>query len=505
MLSRVHSGAVIGIESIPILVEVNTGLPGEPRFITVGLPDAAVKESHDRVGSALINNGFLMPKTRTVVNLSPGNLRKEGPIYDLPIALGVIKSTGQANLPKLDDFIIAGELSLSGELLPIAGCVALAMQARRYHRKLILPKISAEAAAFVHDIEIFAVSSLHEVVQFLSREITLPKMNKEITVGRMRHYFDVDFSEVKGQKALRRAVEVAVAGEHNLLMVGTPGSGKSMIAKRIPTIMPTPTLEEFLEILSVYSSCQKVSSIDEVKRPFRAPHHTISDVGLLGGGSYPIPGEISLAHNGVLFLDELPEFRRSTLEVLRQPLEDGTIAISRSAAKVEFPCSFMLIAAMNPCPCGFLGDPKRECFCSPGQIQRYRSKISGPLLDRIDLHVDVRPIDTSELRYRKPAENSDAIRERIIGAREVQKRRKGSNNFTNAKMGQEDLRQYCSLDGTCETLLTSAIDTLALSARAHDRILKVARTIADLEKKEDILEEHLLEAIHYRSLDRKLF
>jgi magnesium chelatase family protein len=505
MLSKVHSGAVVGIESIPILIEVNTGLPGEPRFITVGLPDAAVRESQDRVGSALMNNGFLMPKTRTVVNLSPGSLRKEGPIYDLPIALGVIKSTGQANLPNLSDFIIAGELSLSGDLLPIAGCIALAMQARKYRKKLILPVISAETAAFVHDVEIFAANSLPEVVQFLSQEITLPKMDMRFTVDMTQRYFDVDFSEVKGQMALRRAVEVAVAGGHNLLMVGTPGSGKSMVAKRIPTIMPTPMLEEFLEILSIYSSCQSVNSIGELRRPFRAPHHTISDVGLLGGGSYPIPGEISLAHNGVLFLDELPEFRRSTLEVLRQPLEDGFIAISRSAAKVQFPCSFMLIAAMNPCPCGFLGDSKRECLCLPGQIQRYRSKISGPLLDRIDLHVDVRPIDTSELRDQQSTEDSTAIRERVIGAREIQKRRKCVNNFTNAKMSQSDLREYCFLNEACELLLTSAIDTLALSARAHDRILKVARTIADLDEAENISEGHLLEAIHYRSLDRKLF
>jgi magnesium chelatase family protein len=505
MLSKVHSGAVIGIESIPILVEVNTGLPGEPRFITVGLPDTAVKESQDRVGSALMNNGFLMPKTRTVVNLSPGNLRKEGPIYDLPIALGVIKSTGQANLPDLGYFIIAWELSLAGELLPITGCIALAMQARKYHKKLILPKISAETAAFVHDIEIFAANSLDEVVQFLSQEIVLPKPNVKISTDREENFFDVDFSEIKGQKTLRRAVEVAVSGGHNLLMVGTPGSGKSMVAKRIPTIMPTPTLEEFLEILSVYSSCQRVNSIDEVRRPFRAPHHTISDLGLLGGGNYPIPGEISLTHNGVLFLDELAEFRRSTLEVLRQPLEDGFIAIPRSAAKVQFPCSFMLIAAMNPCPCGFLGDSKRECLCLPGQIQRYRSKVSGPLLDRIDLHVDVRPIDTSELRYQQPSESSAAMRERVIAAREIQKERKQANNFTNSKMNQSDLRKYCSLNRACEVLLTSAIDTLALSARAHDRSLKTAQTMADLEGVEDISENHLLESIHYRSLDRKLF
>jgi magnesium chelatase family protein len=505
MLTRVHSGAVVGIEGLPLLIEVNTGLPGEPRFITVGLPDAAVKESQDRVGSALMNNGFSMPKTRTVVNLSPGNLRKEGPIYDLPIALGVIKSTGQAPLSRLEDFIIAGELSLSGELLPVVGAIALAMQARKYKKKLILPKISAKMASFVGDVELFSAGNLSEVVRFLSQEIALPRMDSPIAGDLSPGHFEVDFSEVKGQRALRRAVEVAVAGGHNLLMVGTPGSGKSMIAKRIPTIMPTPTLEEFLEILSIYSICHSIQSVEDVRRPFRAPHHTISDVGLLGGGSYPVPGEISLAHNGVLFLDELPEFHRSTLEVLRQPLEDGFIAISRSAAKVQFPCSFMLIAAMNPCPCGFLGDPTRNCLCSPGQIQRYRSRISGPLLDRIDLHVDVRPIDISELRHREPAESSAAIRERVLGARGIQKLRNRETCATNAKMGHRDLLEFCKLNAHCERLLAAAIGTLGLSARAHDRILKVARTIADLESAGDITENHLLEAIHYRSMDRKLF
>ncbi|MDR1434970.1 MAG: YifB family Mg chelatase-like AAA ATPase [Puniceicoccales bacterium] len=505
MLSRVHSGAVVGIEGLPILIETNTGLPGEPKFITVGLPDAAVKESQDRVSSALMNNGFSMPKMRTIVNLSPGNLRKEGPIYDLPIALGIIGSTGQARLSALEEFIIAGELSLAGDLLPIAGAIALAIQARKYKKKLILPKISAEIASFVSDIEIFAANTLGEVVQFLSREITLHRVSMEKEIEGQREVFDVDFAEVKGQKALRRAVEVAVAGGHNLLMVGTPGSGKSMIAKRIPTIMPRPTLEEFLEILSVYSACHAVNSMTSIKRPFRAPHHTISEVGLLGGGIYPMPGEVSLAHNGVLFLDELPEFRRSTLEVLRQPLEDGCVAISRSAAKVQFPCSFMLIAAMNPCPCGFLGDSKRECLCSPGQIQRYRSKISGPLLDRIDIHIDVRPIDISELRYKNPEEPSEVIRQRIVGARAIQKSRNCRDRATNATMRHGDLLQFCQLSPGCELLLTSAIDRLALSARAHDRILKVARTIADLENVENIGEHHLLEAIHYRSMDRKLF
>ncbi|MDR2807219.1 MAG: YifB family Mg chelatase-like AAA ATPase [Puniceicoccales bacterium] len=505
MLSRVHSGAVIGIEGLPVLVEVNTDLPGDPKFITVGLPDTAVKESQDRVGSALMNHGFSMPKMRTIVNLSPGNLRKEGPIYDLPIALGVIKSTQQAFLQRLDEFIIAGELGLSGNLLPISGAIALAMQARKHKKKLLLPKVSAEMAAFVSDVETFGANTLDEVVQFLSQKKELPKVSQAVNLEDQRGVFDVDFSEVKGQATLRRAIEVAVAGGHNLLMIGTPGSGKSMVAKRIPTIMPTPTLEEFLEILSIYSLGHMTNMVVALGRPFRAPHHTISDAGLLGGGSYPGPGEVSLAHHGVLFLDELPEFRRSTLEVLRQPLEDGWISISRSSAKVQFPCSFMLIAAMNPCPCGFLGDPKRECLCSPGQIQRYRSKISGPLLDRIDIHIDVRPINVKEMRYQKPAESSAAIRQRIVKAREIQKLRNRKDCTINAKMGYGDLVRFCQLDVRSETLLTSAIEALSLSARAHDRILKVARTIADLEGVENIGETHLLEAIHYRSMDRKLF
>ncbi|MDR2201063.1 MAG: YifB family Mg chelatase-like AAA ATPase [Puniceicoccales bacterium] len=503
MLSRIHSGAVLGIEGLPVWVEVNTGLPGEPKFITVGLPDAAVRESQDRVSSALMNNGFSMAKTRTIVNLSPGNLRKEGPIYDLPIALGIIKSTGQASLVRLEEFVIAGELSLSGDLMPISGAVALAMQARKYKKKLILPKASAEMATYVSDIDIFAAGTFREVVGFLSRENELPKLRRE-RVGE-EEAFDVDFSEVKGQLALRRAVEVAVAGGHNLLMVGSPGTGKSMIAKRIPTIMPKPTLEEFLEILSIHSSCQKTYPSVAFKRPFRAPHHTISDIGLLGGGNYPVPGEVSLAHNGVLFLDELAEFRRSTLEILRQPLEDGFVDISRYAAKVQFPCSFMLIGAMNPCPCGFLGDSRKECLCSPGQIQRYRSRISGPLMDRIDIHIDVRPIDTGELRQEKIGESSEAIRQRVTLAREIQRARNRPGCITNAKMKQRDLRQFCKLNAQGERLLTSAIDRLSLSGRAHDRILKVARTIADLEQSETIGENHLLEAIHYRSMDRKLF
>ncbi|MDE6576043.1 MAG: YifB family Mg chelatase-like AAA ATPase [Opitutales bacterium] len=503
MLSRVHSGALMGIESIPIVVEVNTNLPGDPKFLTVGLPDAAVRESQERVHSALQSSGFSMPKTRTVVNLSPGNLRKEGALYDLPIALGVLRSTGQALLHHLEDYIIAGELSLSGEILPIQGSIALAMQARKYHKKLILPLASAETAVFVSDLEIYGAHNLLEVVRFLSREEGLPQVKTHWIPKSVS--FDVDFSEVKGQQALKRAVEVAVAGGHNLLMVGTPGSGKSMIARRIPTIMPPPTVEEFLEILAVYSTCGHVHSPKDIKRPFRAPHHTISDIGLLGGGKYPTPGEVSLAHNGVLFLDELPEFQRATLEVLRQPLEDGFVSISRNMAKVEFPCSLMLIAAMNPCPCGFLGDPKRECICSPHQIQRYRSRISGPLLDRIDIHTEVRPISTGEFHDKNSGELSVTIRERIVRARERQCTRNPATMSTNAKLNAAALQQFCELDHAGDQLLTSAIERLGLSARAHDRILKVARTIADLEAAETIREEHLLEAIHYRSLDRKIF
>lgn len=538
MLSRINSVAFVGIEGISVRVEVETNLPGDPKFLIVGLPDNAVKESHERVQAALMNNRFAMPKTRTLVNLSPGDLRKEGPIYDLPIALGVITSTRQALLPLLKDFIIVGELSLSGELLPVPGSVALAMQARKFHKKLILPHVSAEIAAFVSDVEIYSAKRLAQIVSFLSGTLELPKISRTRPLIRMNFQkgkeakvdkkfiqkgnefgdkegqnftsepsleYDVDFSEIKGQPELRRAVEVAVAGGHNLLMVGTPGSGKSMIAKRIPTIMPEPTLEEFLEILSIYSVDHVVQSVHEIKRPFRTPHHTISDVGLLGGGRDPKPGEISLAHNGVLFLDELPEFHRSTLEVLRQPLENGAIIISRSAGKVKFPCSFMLIAAMNPCPCGFLGDPKRTCLCSPTQIQRYRSRISGPLLDRIDIHVDVRPVEASTLREKSEGERSAEIRERIVSARKIQAQRNPKQATVNAKLRVKDLQQICALDTAGDRLLMTAIEQLGLSARAHDRILKVARTIADLEASESIREHHLLEAIHYRTMDRKLF
>ena len=501
MLSNIYSGAISGIDALEVHVEVNTNLPGEPRFTVVGLPDTAVKESQDRVNSALLNSGFGMPKTRTIVNLSPGNIRKSGSLYDLPIALGVIKSTGQAFLKKTDDFIFAGELSLSGQLLPIVGPIALALLARKTGKSLILPTLSAKLAALVTDVKVYGIDTLPEVLNFLEgTHSILPIDNsKNDLIVQNREHFNVNFSEIKGQMAARRAVEIAVAGGHNMIMVGLPGSGKSMIAKRIPTIMPTPNLDELLEILSIYSAYESLEKFCSINRPFRAPHHTISDIGLLGGGTFPRPGEISLAHNGVLFLDELPEFRRSTLEVLRQPLEDGFVTISRSSGKVTFPSNFMLIAAMNPCPCGFFGDPTRTCHCSAMQIQRYRSKISGPLLDRIDIHINVKPLAAQELQNYAEGESSELIRSRVEKARAIQSDRfKFSKCKINARMSTKDINKYCTLDSASQEVLTAAVDNLGLSARAYSRILKVARTIADLDGAENISQYHLLEAIHYR-------
>lgn len=509
MLARVNSGALIGVEALSVEVEVNSGEKGEPRTFMVGLPDTAVKESLNRVSSALSNSGFAMPMTKMTVNLAPGDIRKEGPIYDLPISLGIIASTGGLDDSKLKDFVIAGELSLSGELRAICGGVSLALLARSSGRRgVILPPESAAEATLVEGIEVYTAKNLRELVDFLNGKTELEPL-KDSPFRRTAEIPDAfDFADVKGQHQVRRAVEVAVAGGHNLLMVGPPGSGKSMIAKRIPSIMPAPSLEEFLEILGIYSASGLSQSSENkfFKRPFRAPHHTISRVGLSGGGPNPKPGEISLAHNGVLFLDELPEFG-SILDNLRQPMEDGRLTISRAAGKVTLPCKFMLVAAMNPCKCGYLGDPRKKCRCTPTQIQQYRSRVSGPLLDRIDIHVEASALPLSDLSKTEHAESSADIRKRVIAAREIQAARFADTRLaskTNAAMDSQQIRKYCALDAEQAGILSAAMEELNLSARAWDRILKVSRTIADLDNSDKIQTQHLLEAINYRSLDRTI-
>jgi magnesium chelatase family protein len=512
MLATIASAALQGIDAAAVHVEVNTGESGLPGLVLVGLPDAAVKESRDRVSSAVANSGFKMPWTRTTINLAPGNVRKEGPIYDLPIALGLLVATGQLAAGELDRFLIAGELGLSGALRPVRGALAMARLARNLGKRgLLLPPLSAAEASLVEGLEVYQADSLDGAFRFLAGQTKLqplPPDRARLQISASASVDGADFAEIKGQGALRRAVEVAVAGNHNLMIIGPPGSGKSMIAKRIPTIMPAPTLEEHLEILCIHSAAGRTLSGEMTwgTRPFRGPHHTISDIGLLGGGTIPGPGEISLAHHGVLFLDELPEFKRSALEVLRQPLEDGVVTISRSAGKVTLPCCFMLVAAMNPCPCGYLGDARHDCRCSPTQIQRYRARISGPLLDRIDLHVEAPALSIEELRSGRAGETSAVVRQRIAAARARQHARfAGSKVTSNARMSHAQIRRHCTLDRALGDLLQGAMEQLRLSARAYDRILKVAHTIADLAGADRIEPPHLLEAIQYRSLDRNLF
>lgn len=511
MLSTVTSGAIIGVHGEPVQVEVNTGEMGELRFVLVGLPDAAVKESQDRVFSALTNSSFSTPITRTTINLAPGHIRKEGPMYDLPIALGLLLATQQLTAHNLEDYLIAGELSLSGATRPIKGALALTTLAKKMGKKgVILPPLSAQEASLVEGINVYAADSLQTACKLLSGNHDIKPLvySKNPNPTLIPDTYECDFKEIKGQKSLRRAIEVAVSGGHNLLMIGPPGSGKSMVAKRIPTIIPQPTTDEFLEILSIQSAAGITIQNQKIhfNRPFRSPHHTISDVGLLGGGSIPGPGEISLAHNGVLFMDELPEFKRTTLEVLRQPLEDGHVSISRSAGKITLPCNFMLVAAMNPCPCGYLGDPQRECRCNSHQIQRYRSRISGPLLDRIDIHIDAPAISIAQLNQSEHGETSHNIKLRVEKTRLIQQERfKHSKANHNSHMSQAELEAHCKLDPQELQLLNQAMEELKLSARAYHRILKVARTIADIDENEKIQSKHLLEAIQYRTLDRNLF
>lgn len=509
MLAKTFGSAVYGVDAITITVEANV-LKGRKYFI-VGLPDNAVKESVQRVESAIKSSGFLMPRTKLVINLAPADIRKSGSAFDLAIAISTLIASEQISIATAPtDFVIMGEINLDGSILPIKGALPIAISTRRDgFRGLILPKANCREAAMVDGLDVYGVEHLKEVIDLLRNKgnCSPVKVDARQEFLEAQYDFDADFNDVKGQENIKRALEIAAAGGHNAILIGPPGAGKTMLAKRIPSILPPLSIQEALETTKIHSVAGKLpeNAMIVARRPFRSPHHSISDIALVGGGSIPQPGEISLAHNGVLFLDELPEFKRTVLEVMRQPMEERRVTISRARVAVDFPASFMLIASMNPCPCGFYNHPDKECSCHAGAVQKYLNKVSGPLLDRIDLHVEVTPVPFSELSARQQGESSAQIRERVIAARKCQEQRflGQAGIYCNAQMSSHQLREVCAIDATGQSLLRSAMEKLKLSARAYDRILKVSRTIADLAQSSCIGPEHLAEAIQYRSLDRE--